>query len=154
MTGTAHRDDDRVRRLMMAALDGESTPEERAELERLLAADVELMEEWNRLVALKEVTDSMTTKKPPEEVWDRYWTDLYPRLERGIGWILLSLGAVVVLSYGAWEGLRSLWEDAELPVAVKGGILVGIVGLVVLLVSVAREKVFLHQSDRYKDVIR
>jgi anti-sigma factor RsiW len=149
-----HRHDDRVRRLMMAALDGESTPDERAELERLLAVDAELMTQWNRLVALKEVTNSMTMKKPPEEVWDRYWTDLYPRLERGIGWILLSLGAVVVVAYGAWEGLRALWYDPELPVLVKGGILVGIVGAAVLLVSVAREKIFLHQSDRYKDILR
>jgi len=154
MIGQDRPRDENVRRLMMAALDGECSVEERAELDRLLAADAALHTEWRELTALKEVTSSMSMKKPPDEVWDRYWTDLYPRLERGVGWVLLSVGAVVLLSYGAWEGIRDLWADQELPVVIKGGILAGIAGLAILLVSVVREKVILRRSDPYKDVVR
>ena len=48
-------------------------------------------------------------KKPPKEVWKFYWVSVYNRLERRIGWILLSIGAITsmiiqsaseILAYG------------------------------------------------------
>lgn len=144
----------RVRELLMAALDGELTPEVRAEFERLLAAEPAVQDEWKRLERLKEVTASMRLRKPPEETWDRYWTSVYSRLERGIAWILVSLGAIVLGSYGAWYGIRDLLADADMPWLLKGGILALIVGLVILLVSVIRHRLFVSRTDPYKDIQR
>jgi hypothetical protein len=64
------------------------------------------------------------------------------------------VGAIVLLSWGAWEGLRELWNDQQLPVLVKAGSFALIVGLVILAVSVVREKLFIRRSDPYKDVVR
>ena len=51
--------DERVRRLLMSGLDGELPAEEREELERLLNSDVSVRAEWDRLVRLNEVTDTI-----------------------------------------------------------------------------------------------
>jgi hypothetical protein len=50
--------------------------------------------------------------------------------------------------------LRELWNDQQLPVLVKAGSFALIVGLVILAVSVLREKLFIRRTDPYKDVIR
>jgi len=146
--------DERARRLMMGALDGELSSSDETELKRLLEGDPALGAEWRQLKRLKEVTNTMSLRQPSQEVWEGYWMGVYRRFERGVAWILVSLGAVVLLSWGAWEGLQDLWKDQELPMLVKVGSLALIAGFVVLLVSVVREKFVVRQHDPYKDVIR
>lgn len=146
--------DERARRLMMADLDGELAAGEREELDRLMAADPGLRSEWKRFRRLKEVTDSMALRSAPREIWEDYWGSVYSRVERGIGWLLLSAGAIVLLSYGAWRGVRHLLADAALPWFVKAALLALSLGGVVLLVSVAREKLFIGARQRYRDVER
>ncbi|MDH3458760.1 MAG: hypothetical protein OER90_18110 [Gemmatimonadota bacterium] len=154
MTSPHVHPDERARQLMMGALDNELSRQEQAELSQLLAGDAVLETEWTQLQRVKEVTQGMALQQPPHEVWDGYWTGVYRRLERGIGWILLSLGAVIVISWGAWEGVQELLRDVETPTMVKIGILAVIVGVVVLFISVVREKLIVRQNDPYKDVIR
>lgn len=145
---------DRSAELLMRALDGELEPAERAELERLLSDNPELREELERLSRLKEVTANMKLRNPPEEMWAGYWTSVYSRFERGLAWILVSIGAIVLGSWGAWYGVRDLMADADLPTFVKWSILAVIVGLVMLLVSVLRHRIFVSQSDPYKEIER
>ena len=145
---------ERARELLMRALDDELVAADREELERRLSEEAELRAEWERLSRLKEVTGNMMLRKPPEEMWDGYWNSVYSRLERGVAWILVSIGAIVVGSYGVWYGVKDLMADTELPFLVKGGILALIVGLVILLVSVLRHRIFVSQSDPYKEIER
>lgn len=145
---------ERAQGLMMAAVDGEISPDERSELDRMLDQDPELRREWERMGRVKEVTRTMTYRKPPDEVWGRYWTSVYNRFERGIGWILASIGAVVLLGYGAWSGVEALFEDSSVPLFLRLAILAVAVGLAVLAVSVIREKLFTRRHDPYKEVER
>lgn len=147
-------DRERVNRLMMAALDGETTSEEWRELQGVLARDPELQAEWERMGRVKEVTGAMAYKNPPKEVWGSYWTSVYNRLERGAGWILLSIGAMVLLVYGAWEGLQAMWADASIHLFVKIAVMAVVAGLVVLIVSTVREKLFTRKYDPYKEIER
>lgn len=150
--GTAARE--RLRHLMMAALDGEIDAPERAELERALESDPELRSEWERLGRVKEATGMVTLTEPPEEVWETYWTSVYNRLERGFGWILASLGAILLLSWGGWLLVRNIVESPQVPTVVKGGLLLLIGGGVVLFVSVVRERIFMRSGERYGRVRR
>jgi hypothetical protein len=147
-------DRDRAMQLMMAALDGEIDAAGRDELEEMLRGDADLRSEWDRLRKVKEVTGTMALRKPPDEVWDRYWVSVYNRLERGIGWVFASIGAVILISYGLWEFLWALVEDTSMPFLVKGAIVLLIVGGVVLGISVIREKFFTGRRDSYKEVQR
>ena len=140
--------------LLMRALDDELEPVERAEFERLLSVNPELAGEWNRLSRLKEVTANMNLRNPPEEMWAGYWTSVYSRLERGLAWILVSIGAIVLGSWGSWQFVQDLMADADLPTFVKWSILALLVGLVMLLVSVLRHRVFVSRSDPYKEIER
>ena len=144
----------RSEELLMRALDEELEPAERAELARLMSDNPELRGEWERLSRLKEVTVTMKLRNPPEEVWDGYWNSVYSRLERGLAWILVSIGAIVIGSWGAWYAVKDLMADADLPTFVKWSILALIVGLVMLLVSVLRHRIFVSQSDPYKEIER
>lgn len=147
-------DTQRARRLMMAALDGEISPEERHELDRVLETHSEIREEWEQMNRVKEVTSAMAFREPPEEVWGEYWTSVYNRTERGIGWLLLSLGSIVLLGYGGWKWVQSIFQTEDLPLFLKVAILGVSFGLSVLVVSVIREKLFTKKHDPYKEVQR
>lgn len=145
---------ERQAELMMRALDEELTAEERGELENRLAEQPELRAEWQRLSRAREVTMGMKLRNPPEEVWDGYWTSVYSRLERGVGWLLVSIGAIIVGSWAVWEWITALLQDTEIPAAVRYSMIALFVGLVILLVSVARHRLSVSKSDPYKDIQR
>lgn len=145
---------ERARQLIMAAVDGEIGGSERTELEGYLQKYPDLHEEFQQFKHMQEITMNMKYKSPPEPVWDKYWLGVYNRIERGIGWILLSIGAIVLLIYGLYSIFESILADAEIAWWLKLAIFSAIAGTVVLLVSVLREKIFLHKTERYKDIRR
>ncbi len=94
----------------------------------------------------------MELKKPPGEVWKRYWASVYNRLERRIGWILLSIGAMIILFFGGYKMVEGIIVDPSTPLFLKVGILAALGGIVVLLVSILREQIFVRNRERYKEV--
>ena len=155
MTSSNPTGQERAQALMMAALDGEIAPGERQELDALLAAHPDLSAEWHRFTRLKEVTSGMSLSKPPEEIWDRYWHSTYRRAERGLAWVLLSAGALVLFGYWLWHAVGALFEDSTGPPLLRAAIVAVGVGLAILAVSVVREKIFISRRDPYqKEVIR
>lgn len=145
---------ERARQLIMAAVDGEIGDSERTELEGYLQKYPDLHEEFQQFKHMQEITMNMKYTSPPESVWDKYWLGVYNRIERGIGWILLSIGAIVLLIYGLYSIFESILADTEITWWLKLAIFSAIAGTVVLLVSVLREKIFLHKTERYKDIRR
>lgn len=143
-----------ARRLMMAALDGEISPEQQNQLDRMLADDPDLREDWERMSQVKEVTRSMSYREPPEEIWQEYWVSVYNRCERGIGWLVMTVSTVVLLSWSAWQAIAAMFADSAMPLFLKLAVLGVAVGAIILLVSVAREKWFVRSKDRYREVIR
>lgn len=97
-------------------------------------------------------------KKPPEEIWDKYWLGVYNRIERTLGWILLSIGSVILLTFALYEGAKALLQflsAPSIPFILKIGLLAVLGGAVILIVSVIREKIFTAKSDKYqKEVLR
>lgn len=146
--------DERMVRLLMGALDGELSPAEQREFERSLEVDRELRAEWDRLRRVKEVTDTMKMQKPPGEVWDSYWEGVYRRTERGLAWILVSVGAIVLVSWGLVHWVQDVLADTTVPPLIRWASVALVIGLVILFVSVLREKLHMRRSDPYKDVIR
>jgi ferric-dicitrate binding protein FerR (iron transport regulator) len=143
-----------ARHLMMAVLDAEASEEQVQQFERLLAQDDGLRAEYEQMRSLKELTVSSKPLEPPHEIWDSYWQGVYRRLERRVGWLLFSLGAIVLVLFAVWEAGKEWIMDASIPLWVRlAGISVA-AGTTILLVSVIREKVFLHKSERYKDIQR
>ncbi len=146
--------DRRPHEWLMAALDGELDAEEMRAFDRLLAADADLREEWERMKQVKSVTDGLGYNHPPDEVWETFWQSAYNRVERGIGWIALSLGFVAVAGYGIWEAVGALLRDTEAPAIVRYGLFAMGLGGLILLLSVVREKLRVGRTDPFKEVQR
>ncbi|MFQ5674329.1 MAG: hypothetical protein ACE5G1_00405, partial [bacterium] len=97
----------RFQTLLMKAIDGEIGADERAEFERFITSDSAFKKEWQQLKKLKEVTSNMNFKSLPGEAWDKYWLNVYNRLERGLAWILFSIGGIILLTYGGFKIVES-----------------------------------------------
>lgn len=141
--------------LMMAAIDGEFKRSEQEEFESLLRKYPSYQTEWEEYKKLKEATMQLQFKSAPDEVWDRYWTGIYNRIERGVAWLFISIGAAILLTYGGFKAVESLIADPNLELIMKVGIIAVIGGFAVLFVSLVRERLFTRKTDRYaKEVQR
>ncbi len=140
--------------LLMAAIDGELSAAEKPRFEQYVREYPECYAEWQKYLKLKEVTQTMQFTKPAPELWEHYWADIYNRLERGLGWIVFSLGCVILLTYGGFKAVEAFIADQSLEWIVKAGIVAVIGGLMLLFVSVLREKIFMARKDKYQKEVQ
>ena len=152
---TSHRPYDPVTDgpLLSAYLDGELDQDDRALVEHWLHGDARVREELEQLQELEAFTGHLQLREAPRESWERFHERVYHRGERRFGWLLLLLGLAVVAGYVLLR-LGALLVTAALPLLVRLGILAVGVGLLTLVVSVVRERVFTRKRDRYDDVVR
>lgn len=141
-----------IRKLLAGYVDGELTDEERKAFEKEMEQDPQLQAELQEFRKLKEVTSVVRYADLPDEVWESYWQSLYRKLERGIGWILFSIGAIILLCFGLYQGLHTFYVDPEVSILVKIGVTALGGGFIFLLVSFARERLFAYKRDRYREV--
>lgn len=142
----------KYREWISAYFDGELTPAQKRELEQHLQACPECRQEFEEMNSFESLMTKVSLPQPSEEVWTMYWASVYNRLERRIGWILLSLGSIILLFFGAYHLVEELIKDLNLPLLMKIGILSFLGGVVILLVSFLRERLFLRKRERYKEV--
>lgn len=135
-------------------LDDELEPPERLSFEAHLRGCDECTQELEALRSMHQVTRSMKLKEFPDEVWDRFWDDTYNRLERNVGWILLSAGAIVLLAFGVYELLLHLLDDSIGPWWIRAATGLVCLGIATLFVSVVRERIFVRSNDPYREVKR
>ena len=145
---------ERCRSLMMSAVDGVITPAEKEELMILFRKYPEMNQEFQEFNNLKEVMNKVALQKPKDDLWRTYWFSVYHRLERGLAWFLFAIGTGIMLAYGLLQVVLEIWGDTEIPMIIKIGIFSAILGVVVLLISVLREKLFMRKNERYKEIRR
>jgi hypothetical protein len=105
------------------------------------------------MASLKESLAMMKFKEPSDVELEKYWASIYSRLERGAGWVLLSLGAILLLCYGSFRLLEGLIKDPTVDVVVKVGVVALVFGVVILFVSLLRERLAVRKADRYSKEI-
>lgn len=141
---------DRFKADGMRFLDGEMTSNEREAYQDHVAHCAICEEELSSMGRIVRLTEELRLRDPDDVFWANYWKSVYRRLERGFGFFALAAGLVAVLSYGVYHAVTSpdffTWKGLGLTAAA--------VGLVILFVSVARERYYESQSDPYKDVQR
>jgi len=140
---------DEFDRMASAYLDGELADRQRRRFEEHLAVCDACKRELAELKRLTEDLNMMRFKEPGDEELERYWAGVYNRLERGMGWILLSVGAILTLCYGAFRLIESMLLDQTISNVLKVGVCALIAGLVVLFVSLLRERLVVRKVDRY-----
>lgn len=142
----------KMKELISSYYDGELNREEKKMIEDHLKECSECRSEYEGMKKLEEVMSKVEFKKPPNEVWKVYWANVYNRLERRLGWILLSIGAMILLFFGGYKMVEGIIHDPATPLFLRVGILVFLGGMVILLVSIIREQFFVRKRERYKEV--
>jgi len=145
---------EKYKMLMMGHMDEELEPSDEAELARHLEDCPECLQEFERFKMLKEVTDSMQIKTLEDKFWDGYWGGIYNRLERGIGWLFAVIGTLFLCIGGSWIFCENVMFNSSQPFWMRCGSVAFVIGLVVLILSVSRERYRAYQNERYKDIRR
>jgi hypothetical protein len=132
---------------LMRYLDGELSPDERAHVERGLAASTELQRELAMYQAMK--SDIQDLHFHPGNSQSSVWDQVNARLNRPIGWVLLISGLVIWMTYGTYvfaSSSVSPWEKLG-----TGAIAIGVL---MLLASVIWERLRELETDPYRNVQR
>jgi predicted anti-sigma-YlaC factor YlaD len=140
--------------LMMGYLDNELSEEQRRRFEEHLAGCPECAGELKEFQKLKAITDEVTLVEPEDRIWQDYWSGIYNRIERSIGWVIFSVSAVLLAIYGGFKLIETIITDATTGLLLKIGLLALIIGLAILFVSVLRERIYFWSKDRYRNVRR
>ncbi len=132
----------------MRFLDGELPDGERNAYEQHVKSCDDCARELKEIGRIVRLTDGLRLKAPDEEFWTRYWDSLLHRMERGTGFLLMVGGIVAVLLFAIYKAVTS----PEF-LTFKGlSIAVILLGLVVVFLSVVRERHHESKSDPYKEV--
>lgn len=145
---------EKYQKLMMGYIDNELSDEEKVAFTDHVQSCAQCSSELAHFQKLKKVTNGMTLTSPEDKVWADYWSGIYNRIERGIGWILLSLSGILLLIYGGYQAVDELIKDPTVGILMKVAILGFIVGMAILFVSVLRERIYFWKTDRYRSVRR
>ena len=143
---------EKIKELISSLIDNELDEDKRRIVEEHLRSCPECQKEFHEFKKFEEVMNIMEFKEPKKEVWQTYWMSVYNRLERRIGWILLSIGGMILLFFGGYKMVEGIINDSSTPLLMKAGILSLLGGVAVLLVSLLREQLFVRRRERYKEV--
>ena len=110
--------------------------------------------ELEKMKRVKDMTVRIRMADLEDREWETYWARIYNRGERYLGWILLSIGAIITFAWGMYSAMSELLGDPSIPVVVRFGIFGTVIGLIILLVSVARQRFFVWKRDPYREVKR
>ena len=145
-------DHKKIKELILFYHEGGLSKKEKTEVEERVAQCQECQKEFEEAKKLEEVMGKMKLINPGKEVWEVYWESIYNRLERKVGWILLSFGGIILLFFGGYKLVESIIQDPSISLVFKIGILAFLAGIVVMLVSLMKEQIFVYKKERYKEV--
>jgi hypothetical protein len=134
----------------MRLLDGELDPSERAQYEEHVRGCETCRGELSSLGRIVNFTNELRLRTPDDEFWDDYWDSVYRRSERGFGFLFVSLGAIALLLWGIVRAVMSprflTYEGISIAII--------LVGLLIIFISVVRERFHESRNDPYKGVRR
>lgn len=134
----------------MRYIDGEMTLDEQAAFERHLESCDDCRRAMRELGKVNRLTRSITMKDPQDEFWEYYWKSIYRRLERKAAWIFVIVGICMITGYELISAIQNFGRITFQKVA----LVVLLIGIIMLVVSVVRERLHQYRSDPYRDVKR
>jgi hypothetical protein len=134
----------------MRFLDNELSLEEKLQYQAHVRECDVCRGELDSLGRVIKLTDQLKLRVSDDEFWQGYWESILRRTERRLGFLLLIGGIVAFLLYLGYRAVRSpeflTYEGISVAVV--------LLGLVVLFISVARERYHESKNDPYKEVER
>ncbi len=139
-----------IKALLSAYLDHELTQGEDQRVRIHLETCEACRREYEELRRLAELAGSLRFVDPPEDRMNELQRAVSVRAPRRAGWTLLIAGAIVWMAYAVYQFVidreMATWEKLVTSAVV--------LGIVLLFVSVARERWLEWRNDRYRRVTR
>ena len=147
-----NRCEEHYRVLISGMIDGELDKEQAADLDAHLDDCFDCQRELDSLRRLFTGTgEAFGGDTPPEEAWDTFLDNVYNRIERQTGWVLLLAGLVALALFGTYQFVAEPWGSA----LIKTLVATPVIGFIVLFISVLRQRLEELKTDRYtKEVHR
>ncbi|TET22019.1 MAG: hypothetical protein E3J71_07425 [Candidatus Stahlbacteria bacterium] len=145
---------ERFKHLLLKVVDGVASDKERQEFLAHIRSCEECRCEYGEFRNLEELMSTIKLKDLSEDARAAYARSLYNRLERGLGWIFLSLGAILLLGFGGFMLIKEFIINPAVSVILKIGVCAVLAGLIVLLVSVLKERLFVRKYDKYSKEVK
>ena len=134
----------------MRLLDGELEEHEKALYEQHMRDCESCRSELASLGRVVGLTNELRLRTPDDEFWEDYWGNVYRRSERRFGFLFVIIGVVALLLYTIVRAVTSpdflTYEGISVTII--------LIGLVVIFISVARERYHESRNDPYKGVRR
>jgi anti-sigma factor RsiW len=132
--------------LLSGFLDGELNPDQARLVEELLQADPLFRREFEQMKRFAVGTRAaFTVEAPPDYMWEDFLGGVLARLERRAGWLLLIAGALLLIACGLYYFVSGPWAPAWVKVLAA----LPAAGLLLLFVSVLRQRLRVARTDRY-----
>ena len=143
-------ENEEIQQLMMKVVDGVASPDEEKTLAEAIRGNDSWESELRAFKKIKEVTENMQFKELPDSYWTGYWNGVYRRTERALAWVLISVGLMIVCAFTAYIGLSEFYADPEVGLTLKIGVSAAVLGGIIMLVSILRERLFARKRERYE----
>jgi len=139
---------EKYKTLLMGLLDGELTAEETQDVNQHLTRCQGCRDEYEALESTGKQIGKVTFVEPTEEELNRLWKAPYSRWTKNSGLFLVLIGWITLVIYAVVEALR----DSQEPLFSRLAVAAVIIGFVVLLFNVIRERMVTYKIDPYKEV--
>jgi len=136
--------------LLVGLLDGELTPDETREINAHLTRCAACRAEYEQLRETTGRLAAISFREPDDAVLAQVWKSPFSRLARNTSLALIVGGYAGLIGYGLFELLTS--GTKELPA--KTGLAAIVLGFLILLVQLIRERVKTYKTDPYKEIER
>jgi len=136
--------------LLVGLLDGELTPDETRQINEHLTRCAACRAEYEQLRETTGKLAAVSFQEPDDKVLAQVWKSPFSRLSRNTALIMIIGGYAGLIGYGLFEFLTSGKE--ELPA--KMGLAAIVLGFLILLVQLIRERVKTYKTDPYKEIER
>lgn len=136
--------------LLVGLLDGELTPDETRQINEHLTRCAACRQEYEQLRETTGKLAAITFREPDDKILAQMWKSPFSRLSRNTALILIVGGYAGLIGYGMFELLTS--GTKELPA--KMGLAAIVLGFLILLVQLIRERIRTYKTDPYKEIER
>lgn len=136
--------------LMMGLMDKELSPEESRSVNEHLIRCASCREEYDLLCESSRKLSGLSYTEPDEKILNKIWKSPYSRFGRNAALGMILAGWLLLMGFGIFTALTAPNE----PVLPKIGMAAVLLGFVILLLSLIRERIRGYQNDPYKEVKR
>lgn len=143
------RIDDHVGELLSGFIDGELTQQDRQRVQLHIDGCKKCGADVDELRLLRQTVGKARLSRLDDDVWREAMDDTMVKASGGIGWLLVVGAVLLGAGLGVYELVSSPSSMSLLEKMIVGGVYGG---MLLIFISVLRQRLIERKTDRYKDV--